>query len=74
MESKSEKVETDIKKIVESFGVIPKEAKRFMNPKYFFSKSQRGECKNEGCENPRRQSSAYCQECSDKYKKNGSTE
>lgn len=33
----------------------------------FTSKSQRGECKNNNCTNPRRNGSAYCQKCADKY-------
>lgn len=35
----------------------------------YISKSNQGECKNEGCKNKRRDKSAYCQECSDKFKK-----
>jgi len=31
------------------------------------SKSQKGECKNAECRNPRRDGSAYCQACSDNY-------
>lgn len=37
--------------------------------KYERSKCQKGECKNEDCNNPRRPASAYCQECSDKHKR-----
>lgn len=31
------------------------------------SRTQLGLCKNEGCENERRDHSAYCQPCSDKH-------
>jgi hypothetical protein len=44
---------------------IKNEVKR---PEIYTSKSIRGECKNIGCKNPRRQGSAYCQQCSDKFK------
>ena len=33
-------------------------------PEAYTSKSIRGECKNNGCINKRRDKSAYCQECS----------
>ena len=33
-------------------------------PEKYTSKNIRGECKNDDCQNPRRHSSAYCQECS----------
>jgi len=36
------------------------------------SKSQKGECRNDGCSNPARNGaikSAYCQPCSDKHRK-----
>ena len=33
----------------------------------YTSKSKRHECKNQKCSNKRRNGSAYCQECSDKY-------
>lgn len=35
----------------------------------YTSKTKRGECKNDNCINLRREKSAYCQECSDEYKK-----
>lgn len=35
--------------------------------KQYFSRTKFGFCKNEGCYNKRRQCSAYCQECSDKF-------
>lgn len=33
------------------------------------SKTKSGLCKNKGCRKPRRESSAYCQKCSDAHKK-----
>ena len=36
----------------------------------YFSRCKLGFCKNEDCENNRRHCSAYCQECSNKNKKN----
>lgn len=66
---KSKKIAKTPQEIADSFGVIPKEVKRFLNKQYFTSKTQRGECKNNSCLNPRRQGSAYCQACSDKHKK-----
>lgn len=35
----------------------------------YTSKTKRGECKNDGCFNPRREKSAYCEQCSKKHKK-----
>ena len=37
--------------------------------KEYTSKTKRQECKNEGCLNPRRQGSAYCEQCSKKHNK-----
>lgn len=39
----------------------------------YTSKTKRGECMNEDCKNPRRDGSAFCQECSDKYHKENDT-
>ena len=33
------------------------------------SKTSMGWCKNEGCQNMRRERSAYCKECAEKYAK-----
>lgn len=62
------KTETDIKKIAQSFGAIPKGVLPLLNKQYFTSKTQRGECKNNSCLNPRRNGSAFCEECSNKHK------
>lgn len=35
----------------------------------YTSKTIRGECRNEDCDNLRRPGSKFCQECSDKFKK-----
>lgn len=43
--------------------------KRFIS-KDTRSKSARGLCKNDGCNNKHRTGSAYCQRCSDKWHRN----
>lgn len=35
----------------------------------YTSKTKEGLCKNDDCENDRREKSAFCQECSNKHKK-----
>ena len=50
-------------------GTNEKNGVELIPSKSYTSKCIRNECKNEKCSNKRRDSSAYCQKCSDKNNK-----
>jgi len=49
-------------------GTNAKDGKLVFDSKQSKSKTELGQCKNEDCTNNRRHCSAYCEECSKKFK------